>query len=109
MDDLGVRTMHAFISRALQKILLAAPKKHTQLRQACIEVIGARSTASRLRTRPVLVVGSSESPSAHAFSKSSAVRRPLRLSCQRACVRALPPPLCSASVSLCVAFAAGVC
>ena len=33
--------MHVFISRALQKIHREAPKKHTQLRQACNEVIGA--------------------------------------------------------------------
>ena len=32
--------MHVFISRALHKILREAPKKHTQLRTACTEVIG---------------------------------------------------------------------
>ena len=32
--------MHVFISRALHKILREAPKKHTQLRAACQEVIG---------------------------------------------------------------------
>jgi brefeldin A-inhibited guanine nucleotide-exchange protein len=31
--------MHVFISRALHKILREAPKKHTQLRAACQEVI----------------------------------------------------------------------
>ena len=39
-EDLEVRTMHVFISRALTKIYREAPKKHTQLRQACTEVIG---------------------------------------------------------------------
>ena len=41
MDDLEVRTMHVFISRALQKVLKEAPKKQTQLREACKTVIGA--------------------------------------------------------------------
>eukprot|EP00966_Prymnesium_polylepis_P049941 1156095-Prymnesium_polylepis.1 len=41
--DLEVRTMHVFISRALSKIYREAPKKHTQLRNACNEVIGAPS------------------------------------------------------------------
>ena len=40
MEELEVKTMHVFISLALQKILREAPKKHTQLRTACIEVIG---------------------------------------------------------------------
>ena len=39
-QDLEVRTMHVFISRALQKILKESPKKHTQLRQACMAVLG---------------------------------------------------------------------
>ena len=39
-SDLEARTMHVFISRALQKIHREAPKKHAQLRQACNEVIG---------------------------------------------------------------------
>ena len=34
------RTMHVFLSKALHKILREAPKKHTQLRTACSEVIG---------------------------------------------------------------------
>ena len=34
------RTMHVFISRALQKVLKEAPKKHTELRQSCAAVIG---------------------------------------------------------------------
>ena len=33
--------MHVFISRALQKVLKEAPKKQTQLREACKTVIGA--------------------------------------------------------------------
>lgn len=37
--ELEARTMHVFISRALQKVLREAPKKHAQLRQACTEVI----------------------------------------------------------------------
>ena len=41
MQEMENRTMHVFISRALQKIHREAPKKHTQLRQACVEVIGA--------------------------------------------------------------------
>ena len=40
-DDLEVRTMHVFVSRALQKILRECPKKHAALRQSCIDVIGA--------------------------------------------------------------------
>ena len=40
-NDLEVRTMHVFISRALQKVLKEAPKKQTQLREACKTVIGA--------------------------------------------------------------------
>lgn len=56
MDDLRVRTMHVFISRALQKILREAPKKHTQLRQACIEVIGAPSATALQCTPPALVL-----------------------------------------------------
>jgi len=40
--------MHVFISRALQKILREAPKKHAQLRQACIEVIGTLLAAVAL-------------------------------------------------------------
>ena len=32
--------MHVFISKALQKILREAPKKHVALRTACTEVIG---------------------------------------------------------------------
>ena len=40
-EALEQRTMHVFISRALHKILREAPKKHTQLRAACQEVIGA--------------------------------------------------------------------
>ena len=39
-EALEQRTMHVFISRALHKILREAPKKHTQLRAACQEVIG---------------------------------------------------------------------
>ena len=39
-EALEQRTMHVFISRALHKILREAPKKHTQLRAACSEVIG---------------------------------------------------------------------
>lgn len=39
-EALEQRTMHVFISRALHKILREAPKKHTQLRTACQEVIG---------------------------------------------------------------------
>jgi len=39
--DLEVRTMHVFISRALQKILREASKKQTALRQSCTDVIGA--------------------------------------------------------------------
>ena len=41
-NNLEQRTMHVFISRALQKILRECPKKHTALRQACTEVIGTR-------------------------------------------------------------------
>ena len=48
MSDSGqddkVQTMHAFISRALQKVLKEAPKKHTQLRQSCTTVLGERAT-----------------------------------------------------------------
>ena len=40
-DDLEVRTMHVFVSRALQKILRECPKKHAALRQSCIDVTGA--------------------------------------------------------------------
>ena len=39
------RTMHVFISKALTRILRECPKKHTQLRTACQEVIGARQSA----------------------------------------------------------------
>ena len=39
-EALEQRTMHVFIYRALHKILREAPKKHTQLRAACQEVIG---------------------------------------------------------------------
>lgn len=39
------RTMHVFISKALTKILRECPKKHTQLRTACQEVIGALQPA----------------------------------------------------------------
>ena len=39
--ELETKTMHVFISRALQKVLKEAPKKHTQLRQSCTEVLGA--------------------------------------------------------------------
>ena len=47
-DDAAMRSnlasgMHVFISRALQKILREAPKKHSALRKACVEVIGARA------------------------------------------------------------------
>ena len=45
--DLEVRTMHVFISRALSKIYREAPKKHTQLRNACNEVIGAPPAGCR--------------------------------------------------------------
>ena len=38
-DELETRTMHVFISRALQKVLKECPKKHTQLRQSCAAVI----------------------------------------------------------------------
>ena len=44
--------MHVFISKALHKILREAPKKHTQLRTACQEVIGERSAASDAPLRP---------------------------------------------------------
>lgn len=37
--------MHVFISKALTKILRECPKKHTQLRTACQEVIGAQQPA----------------------------------------------------------------
>lgn len=37
--ELETRTMHVFISRALQKVLKECPKKHTQLRQSCAAVI----------------------------------------------------------------------
>lgn len=40
-SDLEVRTMHVFISRALQKILKEAPKKLTALRTSCTSVLGA--------------------------------------------------------------------
>ena len=39
-SELEVRTMNVFISRALQKVLKEAPKKHTQLRAACTSVLG---------------------------------------------------------------------
>ena len=44
-EPLELATLHVFISRALQKVLREAPKKHTQLRQACTEVIGAQRRA----------------------------------------------------------------
>ena len=44
-DALEVRTMHVFISRALEKLLKEAPKKQTQLREACKTVIGTRRAA----------------------------------------------------------------
>ena len=37
--------MHVFISRALQKVIKEAPKKQTQLREACKTVIGTRRAA----------------------------------------------------------------
>ena len=46
MDDLESRTMHVFISRALQKVLKEAPKKHVQLRQSCAAVIGEQLAKS---------------------------------------------------------------
>ncbi len=49
--DLEVRTMHVFVSRALQKIMREAPKKQTALRQACNDVIGARCAHAGLRAR----------------------------------------------------------
>jgi hypothetical protein len=42
-DELEQRTMHVFISRALQKVLKDAPKKNLQLREACKSVIGAQT------------------------------------------------------------------
>jgi hypothetical protein len=47
--------MHVFISRALQKILREAPKKHAQLRQACIEVIGALHALRRAPVAPAAI------------------------------------------------------
>ena len=44
-DGLETRTMHVFISRALEKLLKEAPKKQTQLREACKTVIGTRRAA----------------------------------------------------------------
>ncbi len=41
--------MHVFISRALQKVLKEAPKKHTQLRAECTSVLGARPQSLRAR------------------------------------------------------------
>ena len=40
-SDLEARTMHVFVTRALQTILKDAPKKHAELRKACTSVIGA--------------------------------------------------------------------
>ena len=50
--------MHVFVSRALHKILREAPKKHTQLRTACTEVIGefalcATASLAQLQRRRV--------------------------------------------------------
>ena len=48
MDELEERTMHVFIARALKKVLKEAPKKHVQLRQACVAVIGQSHARCRI-------------------------------------------------------------
>ena len=54
-SDLEARTMHVFVTRALQTILKDAPKKHAELRKACTSVIGALRTSFIFRCRRACV------------------------------------------------------
>lgn len=55
--------MHVFISRALQKVLKEAPKKHTALRQACQTAIDELKERGAEASFPVAEVSTDSPPS----------------------------------------------
>ena len=81
-DALEAQTLQVFVSRALKKVLKEAPKKHVQLRQACVAVIGAPPSQADHRVK-------------HASSKAA----PRRLARSRDAAPtpnfSKPPPLAS--------------